>query len=256
MSNQITTTQQNVFAVSDRDRKAARVLKMMLPYGGVLTDDNAMALLVYGRIHDLDPLNQECYFLVRERRNERGEVTKREELGCYPGIKGKRKKAREQAHFKVEYSITDPKVLGLNEADISICIKAELRDDKSTGEYIVNALKLTQAGFSREEVDKIIGKPPVVTGYGMVKKSELNYIKMEPVKLARKRAENDAITQRFDLPLSDALPEDDAPEMVVEIDGPVDNEQIAANVEDGDFTAAVSAAPKKTEQELMRDLGF
>jgi len=247
MDNQITTTNsRNIFAYTDGDMRAAKALKMMLPYGKLLTDDNAIALLIYGKLHGLDALNGECYFLVRERTDDRGNV-KREELGCYAGVKGKRKKAREQigeqqGSFKIEYAPAEPTELGLNKADIAVCIRAELRDTISTGQYILDAVKMKKEGFDQAFIDSVIGKPPVVVGYGAVKNVELRYIKMSPLNLARKRAETDCLTQRFDLPFAEDIP-------VADVD--------SIEYVDAEYsTAETPELNPKSEGELMSELGF
>lgn len=274
MSNQIQTeveSKGDIFIITPNVRRAAEALKMMLPYGHLLTIDNAIALHIYGRIHDLDALNGECYFLVREKTDQQTGAKTREEMGCYPGIKGKRKKAREQSPFKVEYSVIDPTMIGLRKEDIAVCVKGELRDNVSMGQYIVDTLNLSKAGLSKEDIERIIGKPPVVTGYGMVRNRELGYLKQEPLKVARKRAENDCITQRFDLPLTDYVADDVAPELVQDENGKAEPiisvqlsavpeqtlEEMAAQAEAEALTeTVVEGQYTKTEAQLMMEMGF
>lgn len=249
MSNQIVTANavRNIFVQTEADMRAARALKMMLPYGDKLTDDNAYALLIYGRLHDLDPLNQECYFLVREKTDKQTGQKVREEMGCYPGIKGKRKKAREQSMFKVEYTTIDAKSIGLDPNVIAVCVKAELRDHQNEGDYLVKMMELVHAGFKREDIEYFIGKPPVVTGYGAVKRDELWRLTQEPIKVARKRAENDAITQRFDLPMTDMIADDVTPELT---EGEGEN----GNAQPPKLTQIDT--PKKTEAQILAELGY
>lgn len=213
--------------ITQADVEAARKVKMLLPYGDKLTDDNALALMAYSRLHALDPFNGECYFLVREKKDDSGKVVSREELGVYPGIKGKRKKSKEQlanvdpqAWYKVDYEAADPGEIGIKVAnDIALVIKATLRDSISGGRYIVDTIKLKQAGLTKAEIEDIIGKPPVWVGYGVVKNYELRYIKQTPLALAKKRAESDATNQRFDLPFAnESLAEDIAPEFVEQLE--------------------------------------
>jgi hypothetical protein len=222
MSNQIVAVQQgqgNFLAITENDRRAAKALKMMLSYGKDLSDDNALALALYGKLHGLDALNQECFFLVRVNRDGA-----RTELGCYPGIKGKRKKAKEQlvqaaghaSTYKMEYEQLDDaeiKAIGLGDpATIAIAVRATLRDDVSMGRYLIDLVSLSKSGFAKEEIEGIIGKPPKVIGYGVVKKTELAWAKIEPYKLGRKRSESDALNQRFDLPFAEAA-EDIVPDL-------------------------------------------
>lgn len=216
-------TDQRMTLITQNDVEDARKIKMLLPYGDKLTDDNALALKAYSRLHGLDPFNGECYFLVKEKKNERGDIVGREELGVYPGIKGKRKKSKEQltnadpqAWYKCDYETVDPSETGLKAgSDIALVVKATLRDSISGGRYIVDTIKLKQAGLTKAEIEDIIGKSPVWIGYGVVKTYELRYIKQTPLGLAKKRAESDATNQRFDLPFAnEALADDVAPDVV------------------------------------------
>lgn len=275
MTNQITThqPQRNIFATNEADVRAARALKMMLPYGHLLTDDNALALLIYGRAHDLDPLNGECYFLVRESKDKQTGDVKRTELGCYPGIKGKRKHARsqllaQQGTYKISYFMLDGKsisALGLKPEEISVAMKGELRDTISEGQYLTSIIRLSQAGYTKEEIEGILGKPPTVVGYGVVKASEVWALKQPPAIVARKRCENDCITQRFDLPLDDTVADDAAPEITTSIEPENGNgtKQIEMGDEptDAEFTVTEQAPeskakPRTTEQQLLAGLGF
>lgn len=210
--------------VSQRDREMASKIKMLLPYGANLTDDNAIALSAYSRIHGLDPFNGECYFLVKVKKDDRGNVISREENGVYPGIKGKRKKAHEQlqainqeATYKVDYFIVGPSNVGLTDknGEIALVVEAQLRDSVSTEAYLKAFYELQKTVKETGLIREILGKPPVWTGYGVVKARELPYLKQTPMTLAKKRAESDATNQRFDLPFSsDALADDIAPELI------------------------------------------
>lgn len=227
--------------VSRDDRRAAELFKMTLPYGNLLSDANALALALYSRAHGLNPANGECYYLVRINNGQR------EEKGVYPGIKAYRKKAKEQlrqqdpqANYHIEYDEVNPaetKVPDIN--TIALCVRATLRDDVSTGHYILDVFKLSKSGFSKDEITAMIGQPPVWIGYGIVKKSELGYIKMSPMSLAKKRAEADATKQRFDLPFEE-MAEEVAPEIVPDMDN----------------SHAPIITVSKTSNQLIGELGF
>lgn len=246
----LTQQARSIFAYSENDLRAAKALKMMLPYGSKLTDDNAIALLLYGKLHGLDPLNGEAYFLVRERTDERTGEKKREELGCYPGVKGKRKKAREQmkaqqGNYWIDFAECDPKEVGLDKSQVAVCCRAELRDSAGTGRYILETVKLKHEGFGEDFIQSVVGKPPVVIGFGVVKNVETKYIKMTPLQLAKKRAESDCLSQRFDLPFEDVS--------TVEGIDYVDTDFVE------DTTPKLQAEAQKTirpEQEILSDLGF
>ena len=242
----------NSIAIYNRDDQGvAAKIKMLLPYGQKLTDNNALALAAYSRLHGLDPFNGECYFLVREKKNDRGEVTGREEMGVYPGIKGVRKiskqqllKADRQAHYKVNYETIDPSLLGIDPSGVALAVMGTLWDSVSTGHYIIDVVKLSGAGYSKAEVEAMLGKSPTWVGYGVVLKRELGYIKMSPMALAKKRAEADCTKQRFDLPF--------ATETAEEI--PADEGGIGEEIE-GTMTDVTPPVHKNSEQ-LLAELGF
>jgi hypothetical protein len=241
----------NSIAIYNRDDQGvAAKIKMLLPYGQKLTDNNALALAAYSRLHGLDPFNGECYFLVREKKNDRGDVTGREEMGVYPGIKALRKMAKQQlqhtdrqAHYKVNYETIDPANLGIDPSGVALCVMGTLWDSISTGHYIINVVKLSGAKYTKEEIEAMIGKSPTWVGYGVVLKRELGYIKMSPMALAKKRAEADCTKQRFDLPFSTETAEE----------VPADEGGIGEEIE-GVMTDVTP--PHKDTEQLLAELGY
>jgi hypothetical protein len=220
----VSSPQSALALVSEEDRNQAQLLKMTLPYGQKLTDTNAVALVAYCNMFGLNAQNGEAYFLVQES----GGV--RKELGLFPGIKAWRKKAKEQLHkvdalatYKIDYERINPTELGIlkaKEGDYAICVRAKLTDDISRTKYLNQFVQLLAAGLKKEEIEEMIGKPPFWYGYGSVKVQELPYLKMEPLRVAEKRAEKDATSRRFDLPFADhEMAEDIAPEVVSDVDG-------------------------------------
>jgi hypothetical protein len=270
----ITKSQSVVNLITNADIEAARKIKMLLPYGAKLTDDNALALAAYSRLHGLDPYNGECYYLVREKKNDRGEVVGREELGVYPGIRGKRKVAKQQlsgfdpqATYKIDYLVVGPDAVGLKPAagEIALVIEAQLRDTVSTSAYLAEFYKLQGMKADGDLIRAVLGKPPVWTGFGVVKSTELRYIKMSPMALAKKRAESDATNQRFDLPFADdALADDLAPDLIAELENGVTNDGDPVIVEGviasslgvpAEFLANQPTS-KMTMAQAVSDLGF
>lgn len=239
---------------SPADVQAAKYIKMLLPYGEKLTDANALALSAYSRIHGLDPYNGECWFLVREKKNDRGEVVGREELGVMPGIKGLRKKAREQmrgvdvqAHFWIEYEQSDAKTAGVDPTQTAVVYKAILRDSISAGQHILNTVRLSKAGYSKDEIRAMLGDMPTVTGFGAVKTQELRYLKQTPVTVAKKRAEAEVIRQRFDLGALGDTAEEVAPDALEQAEtAQQTNRPPAAEIIQGDFRPA----------DTLEELGF
>ena len=260
--------------ITNADQEAARKIKMLLPYGAKLTDDNALALAAYSRLHGLDPFNGECYFLVREKFDDRGVLVKREELGVYPGIRGKRKVAKQQlagfdpqATYKIDYLVVGPDAVGLKSAadEIALVVEAQLRDTVSTSAYLAEFYKLQGMKADGDLIRAVLGKPPVWTGFGVVKSSELRYIKMSPMALAKKRAESDATNQRFDLPFADdALADDLAPDLIAELENGITNDGDPVVVEGiiasslgvpAEFLADQPTS-KMTMAQAVSDLGF
>jgi len=231
--------------VTEDELRAAKLLRMLLPYGDKLTDLNALALRAYSNLHGLDPVNGECYFLVREKDG------KREELGCYPGIKGLRKKSKDQlyqidrqAWYTVDYEAVDPSLIGYDEkkaATVQFCIQATLRDSISMGRYIIQSVQMHTAGFDKAEIRAALGPEPKWVGYGVVLKNEW-WLKQPPLVTAKKRAEADATKQRFDLPFVDDYLADDVPEVDIKING-------ADQLPSGE-------KPKRSQANILADLGF
>ena len=264
MSTESPLVKTSVSLITTADAEAARKIKMLLPYGSKLTDDNALALAAYSRLHGLDPFNGECYYLVREKFDDRGTLIKREELGVYPGIRGKRKVAKQQlfrfdpkATYKIEYLVVGPDAVGLKPAagEIALVVEAQLRDTVSTQAYLSEFYKLQGVKADGDLIRAVLGRPPVWTGFGVVKTSELRYIKMSPMALAKKRAESDATNQRFDLPFADdALADDLAPDLVAELENGITNDGEPVVI-DGDLILASSliAGAFGVPSELMKD---
>lgn len=239
----------------DKTRQEARRIKMLLSYGDKLTDENALALSAYSKAHGLDPFNGECFFLVKIDK----ETGKREELGLHPGIKGIRKKANEklqeqnrQAYYRVPWEVVDPKTIGLDSEKTSIVVKATLRDSISEGQWLLDVLKLSHAGYTKEEIHGMVGDCPTWIGYGVVKKVELWYIKQSPIQLARKRAEADATRQRFDLPFATETAEEIAPGLVDVIEGDVTIIEPSAQLSPTNGNGKA----KRSELEILSELGF
>lgn len=225
---------------------------MTLPYGQNLTDANAVALVAYSNQFGLSAQNGECYFLVQPANGN----YPRKELGLYPGIKAWRKKAKEQlravdplANYKIDYEVIDPADLGIPPAkrgEYALCVRAKLTDDLSRTKYLGQFVQLMTAGLKMDQIEELIGKPPFWIGYGSVKVSEMNYLKMEPLRVAEKRAEKDATSRRFDLSFADA-------EMADDVDaGMVSGIESSITVEN----QATPGKRKVDTSRNMREMGF
>lgn len=233
--------------------------KMMLPYGSKLMDKEAIALAAYSRMYGLDPFYGEAYFLVREKDG------KRESIGVHAGIKGLRKKAKEQlreqtgdpsAIYTVEYDEVDAAELHLAANQIAVAVKASLRDENATGRYILEFAKLKHEGVDVDLIREILGKPPMWIGYGAVRTYELGYCKMLPIELAKKRAESAATKLRFDLGWM-SLMEDAAPD-VIDVDAkdaPASTTPVADIIQERQ-AAMADKLRGKSENQLIHELGF
>lgn len=191
---------QNLEKWGDRPelREMATRIKLMVPNAASLTDDEALALAQGSYLSGLNPFDGEIYYIPK--------------LGLYPGIKGRRRKAREQmeraigrgANYWMEFDWPSSEWKAENgyAADWLVC-RAILRDSATLTSYVDAVLKLTGAikGMSISEVKELIGQRPYVTGIGFVKPGERL---IRPIReVAQKRAERAALAQRFDIGLEE-----------------------------------------------------
>ena len=169
-------------------RELQERLALMLP-GGAKLDKNAIAALAQGAIlHGLDPLNGEIWYIPGR--------------GLMVGIKGLRKKAREQVqgNFWIDFrEITNPeerKRLRIPEG--ALAYEARLFDSENIRIYVDAVSQFTKAGIPWEAAREILGDKPYTSGIGVLAAGEQT--KMQPAQCAMKRAEADALKRRFDVP--------------------------------------------------------
>lgn len=187
------------FGSRDEVREIVARLKMMSPGGNKLNDGELLALAQGAVAHGLDPLNGEVWIIPNR--------------GLMIGVKGLRKKAREQVqgNFWVDFrAIENAEERALMKIPTSaLAYEARLFDSENIRTYAETAERLLKAGIPWDAVKGMIGDKPYTTGIGVLKAGEST--KMEPVQCAMKRAEADALKRRFDVPFGLAVESDDAP---------------------------------------------
>lgn len=246
MTTQIVPSNGNslaAFGERDAIREMTDRLIKMLPGTVRLNQQEALTVAQVAVAHGLDPFNGEVWGLKGE--NEKW-------YGVMVGIKGLRKCARRQADqeggtYWTEIRRVEPKQYGAQ--DNAVVYECRVRDTITTQAYGKSLHTLTSAGIPYAEAVRMLGDAPVVIGVGIATPDERS--KMSLHARAKKRAEAEAIRQRFDVQLmgvqytdtSDDIPED-------------------ANIPDaieGEFvqpSAEMPAANKPTEAQIMLDLGY
>lgn len=228
------------FGSRDEVRELTERLKIVLPGGGVNLNRNQIIALAQASVaHGLDPMNGELYILVdRDGKSH----------GLMIGIKGLRKKAREQitangrtGNFWCDFpEITDLEQrarYGVGEKDLAF--ECRLYDSDNIRTYVEATERLLKAGIPWEAVERMVGSRPYTTGIGILKAADKT--KMERVQCAMKRAESDALKRRFDVPLGMAVADDDEPQF----SGP----WIEGRSESADSTEAPPETPAETTAE-------
>lgn len=241
MTNTTTTivTQQQtgieVFGKRDALRELDQRIELMLP--GKLNKNERFALAQGAIAHDLDPFNGEIWIIPNR--------------GLMIGVKGLRKKAREQIKnkgnfwidFRVIDNIDERKTLQI--ADGSLAFEARLFDTENVLTYTGLVERMLKAGMPWEVVKGMLGDKPYTSGIGEFKRGEST--KMTPVQCAMKRAEADALKRRFDVPFGLAVADatdEDTPQFAGtwELDG---SEVIEHDADAKEYTAAAYHADIK-----------
>ena len=220
----------------DNVRELASRLKLMTPGGSKLGENELLALAQGAVAHGLDPLNGEIWMIPGR--------------GLMVGVKGLRKKAREQVqgNFWIDFrEIVNPeerKRLGIG--DGAMAFEAHLFDSENIRTYAETVERLMKAGIPWEAVKDMVGAKPYSIGLGILKPGENT--KMERVQCAMKRAEADALKRRFDVPFGIALESDEEPDggewHTFENQPPADNTATPAEDDYQPDPAAIEAALK------------
>lgn len=187
------------FGSRDEVREIVERLKLMAPSGNKLSNGELLALAQGAVAHGLDPLNGEIWIIPNR--------------GLMIGVKGLRKKAREQVrgNFWIDFRTIENQEerAAMKIPTSALAYEARLFDSENIRTYAETAERLLKAGIPWEAVRAMIGDKPYTIGIGVLKAGENT--KMEPVQCAMKRAEADALKRRFDVPFGLAVESDDAP---------------------------------------------
>jgi len=251
--------------VKELQARIVQMLPSLMPNSAALNPTEALALAQVALAHGLSPFNNEIYYLKSGDRN----------LGVFPGIRGYRKAAHRQikrdggSYWLSEPLYATPTEYGGEAGDT--CVVYELRDSVTMGEYLrlrgmimeVNRLPSDILKMAKEDSAtltslqeavngtalSILGTPPIVRGVGIVKKYEaegrLKKAGLNPIHIAKIRAERAALRLRFDLDLIFGGGEDQWQETEM-VDGQTELlEEETAHIE----------APGNPEQS-MKELGF
>mgnify|MGYP006921366205 FL=1 len=187
------------------DRKDVRELDnrlmTMLPGADKLNAGQRLALAQGALAHGLDPFNGEIWMIPGR--------------GLMVGVKGLRKKAREQVkgNFWCEFvEITDADYRRRQRIpDAALAYECRLFDSENLRTYAETCERLLKAGIPWEAVRGMVGDKPYTVGIGVLAAGEQT--KMQPAQCAMKRAEADALKRRFDVPFGLAVEADtEAPE--------------------------------------------
>lgn len=259
----------------------------LFPNSALLTNEEAFALAQVGYMQGLDVFNKEIYYLKQEKNG----VVKA--IGVMPGIRGLRKHAHRQiryeggraANFWFDfYQVIDREEKSkVGAGDTDLVIRGELRDSVTMGNY----LKMRHDIFSnhsswsdllrlaREDGDAvakvqlaientaktILGNPPVITSYGIVKNYELkkdgqNLVRplqmvntQNPYYMAEIRAERRGLYKRFDLEKQFGAITLDAEDVVEAMDGEVDAAEESV-------TEHVKSNEPRTKEQNLKEIGF
>jgi hypothetical protein len=171
-------------------REIARRVQLMAPGGKKLAEGEALALAQGAIAHGLDPFNGEIWYIPG--------------AGLMAGIKGLRKAARKQieGNFWTEFEeITDPDQRDLLMIpERALAYRCLIRDSETLRAYSGAWKELREQGIPDNMIPELLGRKPYCMGIGYVKAGEPT--KMDPVQVAMKRAEADALKRRFDLPFA------------------------------------------------------
>ncbi len=227
-------------------------IAIMLPGGSKLQENERYALAQIAVVHGLDPFNGEVWYIPGR--------------GPMIGIKGLRKKAREQVqgNFWIDFrEITDAeerKRYGIDAG--AIAFEARIFDSENIRTYcdmialMTKPTNLGGPGLPWEAVKEMIGSKPYTSGIGVLRPTEQT--KMERVQCAMKRAEADALKRRFDIPFGIGVEADNEPDPA---SGDWVIEGTVVDTQDADPKVAFNAKAaelKATDEEIalaMEDAG-
>ena len=166
-------------------------LQATIPGGRKLSQDEALSLAQLSVAHGLDPFNGEAWIIPGS--------------GLMVGIKGLRKAARRAAKeedgvFWSDFVPVAPEIYNAPEG--AIVYECRLRDTVTNQAWAKTVNIMTTAGIPYKEAALMAGPAPIVIGIGIATPDEKS--KMPIHQRAKKRAEADAIKQRYDVAFGNA----------------------------------------------------
>ena len=229
-----------LFGRRDDIRELGDRLVKLMPGGQSLTSSEALAVAQVAVAHNLDPFNGEVWGL----KSKDGKW-----YGVTIGIKGLRKKARDQAAsesttFWTELVLVDPAKYNADKS--AIVYECILRDTVTMQAWGKSINILTTGGVPYKEAIEMLGKAPQVVGFGVATPNERS--KMGIHERARKRAEAAAIKQRFDVKFGSGVIEDEV------ADGAILEGEIVPQADE--VQEAQPPAVRRDEAVIQQELGF
>ena len=232
---------EDVLALSQR-------LQATIPGGRKLTQDEALSLAQLTVSHGLDPFNGEAWIIPGS--------------GLMVGIKGLRKAAKREADredgvFWTEFVPVSPETYG--EPETSVVWECRLRDTITTQAWAKSISMMTEAGVPYKDAILAVGQAPVKVGIGIASPKESS--KMPIHQRAKKRAEADAIKQRYDVALNAEF-SDEEPEIVeakFEVDkdnGDKPRDEATILEELGFSQEKTEEAPTESQPELLPETNW
>jgi hypothetical protein len=174
----------DVYGSGDDIKTLAQRIKLCLPGGAKLSDNQALSLAQLSVAYELNPFNGEVWYIP--------------ERGTMVGIKGLRKSARKQGNYWPTFDIlgkTDKQALGIPENAIAYRCNIYRTDLLRQS---AEAIDLLRSAGMVNAWEVYAYKPAEGIGYCNPGEST----KMKPDQAARKRAEADALKVAFDLPFA------------------------------------------------------
>jgi hypothetical protein len=178
------------FGGRDEIKELAERLRIMMPNAQKLNDNEARAVAQIAVAHQLDPFNGEVWGIKGEDKW----------YGVMVGIKGLRRSARREARkngsdFITSFHKVDPAKYSAKPEEI--VYECHLRDTRDFQNWVKMSIDMTVAKMDKDFILSAIGPAPVVIGVGIARSGERS--KMELHARAKKRAEADAIKQKYDV---------------------------------------------------------
>lgn len=196
------------FRSREEVRELAERIRIAVPGGRKLEDNEAIALAQVAAAHGLDPFIGEVWYIPG--------------VGPCVGIKGLRKVAAQKAAEEDGNYWTEFHQMSGEEKEAylipanALAFRCHLFDSATIRAYAESIRQLTLAGIPYEVSLQIVGERPKTVGVGWWVPGEQT--KMKPAQCAMKRAEADALKRRYHIPFGfDVEQQDDQPAIVTSV---------------------------------------